>query len=76
MPLATAVNAFDASPVQTPDGVRWLQVVADADIYPHFKRLPEVCQFDGRLYRKCGFNSDSFLIHYREVSEKKVAIPV
>jgi len=76
MDTATPVtDAFVPLHVTTPDGVNWLEVVADADIYSHYKRLPQVVEYHGKLYNKTSFNSDSFIIVYREVEKKTVAFP-
>jgi len=74
MPTATAIqDAFVPLALTDPDGGRWLQVVAESDIYSHFKRLPSVVRCDGILYQKMSHNSDSFLIWYKEVAESQVA---
>lgn len=76
MDTATPVqDAFVPLHVITPDGVNWLEVVADADIYAHYKRMPQVVEYDGKFYNKASFNSDSFLIVYREVEKKRLAFP-
>jgi hypothetical protein len=67
-------KAFVPIPVTTPDGVRWLEVAACSDIYSHYKRMADVVKFGDRFYRKVSYNSDSFLIHYREVPESAIAI--
>jgi len=71
--LATRVDAFYANPLQTPDGVNWLRVQADSDIYDHFKSLPEIVKFDNKFFRKMSYNSDIHIINYREISENQIA---
>ena len=62
----------------TPDGVKWLQFVADPHqpIYNQFKSLPNALKSDGILYMKVSHNSDSFLITYRQCKESDLAFGV
>lgn len=76
--MSTAIaihDAFVPLATTTPDGIKWLQVVADSNIYEHYKSLPNVVKYNGCYYQKMSFNSDSFLIHYKELSESQIAFP-
>lgn len=73
-----AINALLPLHVTTPDGVHWLEFVAEPgiSIYKQYKSMPNALKSDGRLYMKVSHNSDSFKIVYRQCEEANLAFPV
>ena len=71
-------NALLPVYVTTPDGVHWLEFIAEPgeSIYQQFKSMPNALRAGGRVYRKMSHNSDSFKIVYRECLETDLAFPV
>ena len=44
--------------------------------YSSVKELPQVVKYDGQLYRRTGWNSDTGEVCYKEISPAKVARPI
>jgi len=72
------INALLPLHVTTPDGVKWLEFVAEPGkfIYDQYKSMPNALKSDGVLYMKVSHNSDSFKIVYRECLESDLAFPM
>jgi hypothetical protein len=64
MSAAKAVDGVMVRREERVDGMHFLQVDAP-DGYESFKKLPEVVEFEGRLYGLTGFNSDHGAAYYR-----------
>lgn len=63
--------------VATPDGIKWLEVKGTEDYtYDSYKKLPLTVRYDGILYLKVSFNSDTDTIYYKETTIEKVAVEV
>ena len=70
--FATAVNAVAVIPVVY-SGSKWLDVNAGASCYEDVVKLPKALSYEGRVYVRTGFNSDTGVVTYKP---NPVAYPV
>lgn len=73
MKTAQTVDALAISANYKVDGIGFLHTSVAPDGYDEYKALPNACLWDGVLYGKAGWNSDTGVVIYR--TDKKVAIP-
>jgi len=58
-------------------GLTFRIVQDEKGYYSHseVRKLPEVVEYDGRLYRRTGWNSDTGAVYYKEVAKVLLARP-
>lgn len=73
MKTAQAVDGIKVASAYKVDGIGFLHTAVSPDNYDEYKALPNACLWDGVLYGKAGWNSDTGIVIYR--TDRKVAIP-
>jgi hypothetical protein len=74
MSNATAIEAIIPDIIQKIDGVTWFMIYNEGT-FEAFKSLPNVVEMDGKLYKKMGWSSDTFTVHYKNVHKSQIAFP-
>lgn len=72
MTEAHAINAFKPDAVQVIDGETWLMIYNDGT-YGSYKAMPKAVTYNGKMFAKMGWNSDTHSVSYKESS---LCIPV
>jgi hypothetical protein len=71
---ATRINAFSPAGAHKDDnGDSWLVFSYTENDSP--TEHPLVLRYQGKYFERRGFNSDTFLIHYKEISPNNLAWP-
>jgi hypothetical protein len=67
---AYRVNEFAPDSCYLFEGNKWLSVKLSEDCYAEYSALPEIATYEGTRYYKMGFNSDTYLAHYKEAKNR------
>ena len=59
----------------SPEGIVWLHTTLGKDATVEFRLLPRFVKYEGKLFRKASFNSDSMIANYRICDGNEYAEP-